>query len=103
PLNAPFPHEPVVARLHWEVASERAAVGRFPFAIGADVLYEPASFRALAETARDVLEPGGALFLADPQRKVGRGIREHLEREGLVLEERSDAGGGVIVQCWRLR
>jgi predicted nicotinamide N-methyase len=103
PLNGPFEHEPVVATLDWREPDTAVAAlgGKFPTVVGADVLYEPASFSALASAARASLAPGGTLYLAEPQRPVARGARTHLEARGLVLERRAEARNGVVVQVWR--
>jgi predicted nicotinamide N-methyase len=101
PRNRPFFHEPAVERLDWrEPAGER-----FPVVIGADVLYSPEAFPALAKASASRLEPGGALYLAEPKRAVARSAGEHLEREGLELvgsvETRAGSTLGVRIQQWR--
>jgi len=99
-LNAPFAHEPRVARLDWGEPDISALGGPFPRVVGADVLYEPRSFPLLARAARAALAKGGTLYLAEPRRPVARSARDHLEREGLVLGETIDAGDGVLAQKW---
>lgn len=100
--NAPYEHEPVVARLDWrepDSAIEQLG-GRFPVVVGADVLYSPESFPALAKAAAATLRPDGVLYLAEPQRPVARAARACLEAVGLELGEKARAENDVVVQTW---
>ncbi len=99
-LNRPYEHEPQVARLDWR---EPRIDSPFPIVIGADVLYEPESFAALARAARASITPSGRIFLAEPARPVARSARAHLEAEGLALFKTALADNGVLVQEWRIR
>jgi predicted nicotinamide N-methyase len=98
-LNGPFEHDPVVVRLDWR---EPVVESRFPIVIGADVLYEPESFPALAKAARACVAPGGSVFLAEPRRPVAKSARAFLEGEGLTLVGTKLAENGVLVQEWRI-
>lgn len=100
--NAPFAHEPVVERLDWrEPDSVVAALGgRFPVVIGADVLYAPESFPALARAAAASLRPDGRLYIAEPQRPVARAAWECFEAEGLERDETARAENQVDVHAW---
>ena len=102
-LNRPFVHEPTVAHLDWRepAPAVEALGGRFPVVVGADVLYEPESFDALAKAAAALLRADGVLYLAEPQRPVARGAPALLERVGLELFEKARAENGVVVQAWR--
>jgi hypothetical protein len=47
-----------------------APVGRFPWIIGADIVYERQNFLPLLETFDALLAPGGEIVLADPDRQT---------------------------------
>lgn len=98
PANRPFRHEPILDLLDWRAPRVEEL---FPIVIGADVLYAPEAFPWLARAARACVAPGGAVFLAEPQRPVARGAAKFLEAEGLVHVRAGKAQNGVIVQEWR--
>ena len=65
-----------VARLRWgEVPA--AWRGRFDVVLGADVTYDPRERSPLLATIEALLAPGGAAWLADPERTSRRELLHH--------------------------
>jgi ETFB lysine methyltransferase len=98
PANRPFAHEPRLEILDWRTPN---VVEQYPIVIGADVLYAPEAFPWLAKCAKACVEPGGRVYLAEPQRPVAKGARPFLEAAGLVHVRAAPSENGVVVQEWR--
>ena len=67
-----------VRRLRWGADEVPGAWrGRFDVVLGADVTYDPRERAPLLATIEALLAPGGAAWLADPERTSRRELRHH--------------------------
>lgn len=76
--------EPETALLNWRAPG--GGLGRFDLVFAADVLYEEASARALAELVPSLLAPGGEALFADPGRRYEPLFRELMQEGGFRFE-----------------
>lgn len=72
---------PDVQRLDWRRPRAELAAD---LVLAADVVYEVRSFDPLIRALHQLLRPGGALLLAEPQRPLARSFFHRLPRHGLV-------------------
>lgn len=75
---------------------------------GADVLYEARFFPALEALFRQLLAPGGRVWLADPDRAVSRPVWDRFRGCGWRVVCRQEAqlpwyGGPSLVRVWQLQ
>lgn len=77
-------------RLDWREPSAR----RFPFVLGADLLYEARNHGPLAQLLDSMLEPGGVAWFSDPDRQVSREFVARIEPLFVCRRRRLLSGEG---------
>ncbi len=91
-------------RLNLDWRSVPAGLPRFPLAVAADVLYEERNSSAFAAAIHSLVEPGGSVLLADPDRVHLGGFLRRMTSAGWALDElpehreMSPAGNGMQVR-----
>lgn len=76
---------PVFAVMDWRRPAVRK--GGAEVILGADILYERRFFEPVAAFLEHALAPGGAIFIADPERSVSAGVAERLHAKGWRVAE----------------
>lgn len=76
-LNGAEPYE--TAAMDWRAPDERF---KADLIIAADVAYESRFFEPLIKTFRALLNPGGRILIAEPNRRVGQGWLHQMVDEG---------------------
>ncbi len=70
--------------MDWRTAG---IAGKFDVIAGADIVYERASFGPLLALAGELLRPGGAFILTDPERETGRDFIAQARARGFTVSE----------------
>ncbi len=95
---------------HMDWREPGLAEGAFERVFGADILYERRFFEPLERLFRQVLAPGGAIWIAEPAREISLGVWNELRDRGwraerLTTESVPAATGGgysATVHLWEL-